>query len=112
MSKTIRVPSYRLHSPTGQAVVTLNGKDHYLGKWNTKPGKAEYNRLIGEWLAGDTDLPSGNDLTVAEVCTAYWRYAKGYVGVASCPSRRFSQNIPSTPCPSIQRRRFLLQIGL
>ena len=61
MSKTIRVPSYRLHSPTGQAVVTLNGKDHYLGKWNTKPGKAEYNRLIGEWLAGDTYLPSGND---------------------------------------------------
>lgn len=112
MPKTLRVPSYRLHKPTGQAVVTLNGKDHYLGKWNTKPSKAEYNRLIGEWLAGDTYLPSGNDLTMAEVCVAYWRYAKGYVGVASCPSRRFSQNIPSTPCPLIQRRHSLLQIGL
>ena len=25
-----KVPSYRHHRPTGQAVVTLNGKDHYL----------------------------------------------------------------------------------
>ncbi len=30
-----RVPSYRRHKPSGQAVVTLNGKDIYLGKWNT-----------------------------------------------------------------------------
>jgi hypothetical protein len=32
MPKTLRVPSYRRHKPTGQAVVTLNGKDRYLGK--------------------------------------------------------------------------------
>jgi hypothetical protein len=25
-----RVPSYRRHKPSGQAVVTLNGKDRYL----------------------------------------------------------------------------------
>ena len=25
------IPSYRLHKPSGQAVVTLNGRDHYLG---------------------------------------------------------------------------------
>ena len=31
-------------------MVTLYGKDHYLGKWNTTASKAEYNRLIGEWL--------------------------------------------------------------
>ena len=37
-------------------MVTLNGKDHYLGKWNTKTSKAEYNRLIGEWLTTDTCL--------------------------------------------------------
>ena len=28
MSK--RIPSYRQHRPSGQAVVTLNGRDHYL----------------------------------------------------------------------------------
>ena len=36
----LRVPSYRRHKPTGQAVVTLSGKDHYLGKWNTAASRA------------------------------------------------------------------------
>lgn len=26
-----RIPSYRLHKASGQAVVTLDGRDHYLG---------------------------------------------------------------------------------
>jgi hypothetical protein len=56
MPRTLRISTYRCHKPTGQAVVTLNGKDHYLGKWNTKTSKAEYNLLIGEWLAADTYL--------------------------------------------------------
>ena len=38
-----RVPSYRHHKPTGQAVVTLNGHDVYLGKWETKDSRAEYD---------------------------------------------------------------------
>jgi hypothetical protein len=29
-------PSYRRHKPSGQAVVTLNGKDIYLGTYSTK----------------------------------------------------------------------------
>ena len=34
MSKhTKKVPSYRVHKASGQAVVTLGGKDHYLGKY-------------------------------------------------------------------------------
>ena len=43
-------PSYRHHKPSGQAVVTLNGLDHYLGPWKSKASKAEYDRLIREWL--------------------------------------------------------------
>jgi hypothetical protein len=30
MPRQPRIPSYRLHKPTGQAVVTIDGKDHYL----------------------------------------------------------------------------------
>jgi hypothetical protein len=81
MSKTLRVPKYRRHKPTGQAVVTLNSKDHYLGAWKTAASKAEYNRLIGEWLAAGRCLPAsrrGNDLTVAELGAAYWNWAEGY----------------------------------
>ena len=28
-----KIPSLRRHRPTSQAVVTLSGKDHYLGIW-------------------------------------------------------------------------------
>ena len=36
MRRRKHLPSYRLHKPTGQAVVTLNGKDNYLGRHGTK----------------------------------------------------------------------------
>lgn len=77
----VRLPSYRLHKPSGQAVVTLGGKDFYLGKWNSKASRQEYDRLIGEWLAGGRTSPPGEEtsgLTVAELCLRYWHFAKGY----------------------------------
>ena len=46
------VPAYSHHKPSGQAVVCLNGRDHYLGRYGSAASQAEYNRLIGEWLAG------------------------------------------------------------
>jgi len=36
-AESVRTPSYRRHKATGQSVVTLNGKDVYLGKYNTAP---------------------------------------------------------------------------
>ena len=36
---TLRIPSYRHHKRTDQAVVTLNGRDPYLGA-NVTPFKA------------------------------------------------------------------------
>ncbi len=80
-----RTPNYRLHKPSGQAVVTLNGKDHYLGRYGSDESRAEYDRLIAEWLAsGRRATPSapgavgGSDLTVNELLLAYLRFAKSY----------------------------------
>ena len=71
-------PSSRRHKPTGQAVVTLN-KDFYLGRWNTKASRAEYDRLIGEWLACARCMSTSmRGVSVAELALAYWRLAKGY----------------------------------
>lgn len=73
-----RVPSYRRHKPTGQAVVTINGRDLYLGKWNTAASKAEYDRLIAEYLANGRRLQSNSDSTVVEVLNAYRKFAEKY----------------------------------
>lgn len=72
----VSVPSYRHHKPSGQAVVTLNGKDHYLGPWQSEPSTVEYKRLLAEWMAAaktspaaDADKPSA--ITVGELLAAY-----------------------------------------
>ncbi len=87
MSESLpRTPSLRRHKPSGLAVVTLNGKDHYLGPWPADQRKAPpdtrdaYDRLIAEWLANGRRLPGavedGPRLTVNELILAFWRYAE------------------------------------
>lgn len=74
-------PKYRHHRASGQAVVTIAGKDHYLGPWRSRASKREYDRLIGEWLSAgrpSQTLTPQSDLAVAEVRAAYWQFAKRY----------------------------------
>jgi integrase len=77
---TNSVPKYRKHKASGQAVVTIGGKDHYLGPHKSKASKLEYDRLIGEWVQNGRKLPSdGNsDTTIVELVAAYWKFAQGY----------------------------------
>ncbi|MEZ6138377.1 MAG: site-specific integrase [Pirellulaceae bacterium] len=73
-----RVPSYRRHKPTGQAVVTIAGRDTYLGKWNSAASRAEYDRLIAEFLANGRQPRNDVDITVVEVINAYRKFAEQY----------------------------------
>jgi integrase len=66
---------------SGQAVVRLNGRDHYLGRYGSPEAKAAYNQLIAEWLAGGRRLPEDNAaLSVNELALAYWNHAEAYYG--------------------------------
>jgi integrase len=77
-----RIPSYRLHKPSGQAVVTLAGRDHYLGRHGSPESRREYERLVAEWLVDrhrPTETTSGfPDLTVNELLVAYWDQVQAY----------------------------------
>ncbi|MHB1035365.1 MAG: tyrosine-type recombinase/integrase [Pirellulales bacterium] len=77
-----RIPKYRLHRPSGQAVVTLGGRDFYLGRHKSKESKVEYARRLAEWNANQgASAPSGNqpsDFTIAELLAAFTRWAKTY----------------------------------
>src|SRR5208283_4891335 len=78
-SKPIHIPHYRLHKATGQAVVTLNGKDHYLGKHGSTASKEAYERLITEWLAHHRQLPCPKGgLVISQVILAFLRHAQDY----------------------------------
>ena len=80
MPRHPRIPSYRLHTPTGQAVVTISGKDFYLGKHDSPMRHAAYKRLIAEWLANHQleSRPASSSRTVNEILLAYLRHAQQY----------------------------------
>jgi hypothetical protein len=66
-----RLPAYRQHKSTGQAIVTFNGRDFYLGPWKSAASRAEYNRLTTEWLASGGALMPGMRAP-RELCNLRW----------------------------------------
>lgn len=79
MTRKSRIPRLTRHKATGQAVVRLNGKDHYCGRWGSPGAQADYDSLIERWLAHDRQLPedqAGGDPTVEEVLAAYLDFAE------------------------------------
>ena len=87
MSRPVRVPAYRKHRPSGQAVVTLTGcgnrlRDIYLGPHGSPESHREYARVIAEWtgtVAGPAASdPRGDALSVNELLLKFWGHAQGY----------------------------------
>ncbi len=74
------VPKYRKHKASSQAVVTLNGRDLYLGPHGTAASKREYDRVVSEWIAAGRQPPGhrAGDLTVNELLVGFLRWAKGH----------------------------------
>jgi hypothetical protein len=49
----------------------LDGRDFDLRRWQRKASRHEYDRRVGEWMAGGRQLPSqANDLSVTEISAA------------------------------------------
>lgn len=81
-----RVPSLTRHKASGQGVVRLGGRDHYLGSWpggRRKPPEdvqARYDALVAEWLASGRSDVSVPDLegprTVSDLLSAFWAHVE------------------------------------
>jgi hypothetical protein len=81
--KSNAVRSYRLHKQSGQAIVTLSGRDHLLGAHATEESREKYNRLIAQWIAGgrrplDLGKTTEVGLTMSEGIVAFWGHAQEY----------------------------------
>lgn len=78
--KAKRPPSYRHHRASGMGVVTINGQGFYLGVWNTKRSRADYDRLVGEYLTAGRITPKrdGGGTTIVEIVAPYLKHAKQY----------------------------------
>ena len=75
-----KTPKYRLHKASGQAAVTLDGRDFYLGKHGSATSRAEYDRLVGEWLVNGRRLPAGEaaPISLNDLMLRYWEHCTTY----------------------------------
>ena len=84
MPRTNRPPTYRLHKARNLAVVTIDGKNHYLGPYGSPESHEKYARLITRWRAKTPTavVPppprEPADLSVSELILRYLDYASGY----------------------------------
>ncbi|WP_339687107.1 site-specific integrase [Gimesia maris] len=82
LSKPAKIPSYCKHKASGQAVVHIKGKSHYLGLYGSPESHSKYHQLIaenfGEKRVECSARGRGSDLTVVELIAAYWNHAKSY----------------------------------
>lgn len=75
-----KIPSYRLHKASNRGVVTLGGRDYFLGHYGTPESRQRYDRLVREWLARgrQSPAPAPQDLTVVELIARYWAHAESH----------------------------------
>jgi integrase len=86
-----KLPSYRLHKATGQAVVVHKGRSYYLGKFGTPESRIAYDLVLTDILARRSSTASppptppesappaaGAPLLVSELVLSYWQFATGY----------------------------------
>lgn len=82
MGRPSAIPKYRKHS-SGNARVTINGRDYLLGPWNSKTSIREYDRIIAEFLASGRSPSFGIEreaYTVAMLVRDYLRHCRSYYG--------------------------------
>jgi integrase len=84
MPNIVRVPSYKLHKPSGQARAIIRGRHVYLGPYGSPESREKYARLIAE-VAGLCDpspsTPGPTTITlVVQLCAAYLEHCQRYYG--------------------------------
>lgn len=80
-----RTPAYRHFKPKNLGVVRINGKDFYLGKYDSPESWEKYHRLIAEWHANNHSShrtpqpdPKSGFIGINCVVEAYLEFARGY----------------------------------
>lgn len=103
MARKKRLPGRLLHKASGQSIVVLNGKTHYLGKHDSQEAKDEYDRVLHDWLANGRATPkrtrnktTNNEeqpITVGVVVAEFLEWAKDHYGDADGSPTRSYHNL-------------------
>ena len=83
MSRPKSPPSYCIHSRSGQAYSTVDGRQVALGKADSPESRAAFDNLLGTWYANGRKLPTApvpapTGPTVSVVLEKFWTHAEAY----------------------------------
>jgi hypothetical protein len=95
---SIRIPKYRFHKGSGQALVQINGCRIYLGTHGSEESKEKYQRTVAEWLSNGQTKPqppaatdqAESPLTISELILKYWQFAKKYYSKEGKPTKELT----------------------
>lgn len=73
-----KLPTYRLHKASGQAITRIFGRDYYLGPFDSPESKKEFARLLAESLTNSSFGIQKASVSVAEAVLAYLKFADRY----------------------------------
>jgi hypothetical protein len=83
------LPKYRKHRESVQAVVTICGHDHYLGRYGSEGSHALYDKLTAEWIAQGRPrvlVSRQTGICVNELILAYCQHVAAYYVKAGEPT--------------------------
>jgi len=74
------LPGYLLHKASGQAIVVINGKTTYLGRYKSKASREEYERVIADYLANGRKSPpqAKTGISVEELGIRFLDWCESY----------------------------------
>lgn len=73
-----KIPTYRRHKASGQAIVVLSGQTHYLGEWNSPESKSLYDELVARWIASGRQPLKAAEILVGELVERFMAHAEVY----------------------------------
>lgn len=98
MPRKNRPPKYRLHKARNCGVVTIDGKNHYLGRYGSPESHEKYSRLIAEWSHRSVPCearrlpppPESQEFTINELILRYLDHANVYYRKHGKPTGEFN----------------------
>jgi hypothetical protein len=73
-----KLPSYRLHRASNNAICCISGRTYYLGEFGSQESKDKFNRLIAQYLTDPHFGVEKSRQSVAEAVVAFLKYAAEY----------------------------------
>lgn len=117
MPKKTKQPKYTLHKASGNAIVRINGKQIYLGKYDSPESFDAYDRAILQWKQ-ENDFSGKHSTTIGQLCLAFMEHAEEfYVDADGKPTgeadnfrnslKLLIRQFRSVPCSEFGPRRLI-----